>query len=87
MALARTWCVDHGHRLKDVVTHVPKHRDRRCWVPLWDIADTSGDQTNLLVTNRPQGEIATRAAGYQPWSVETWRAWEYWAPRADAVIG
>jgi ribulose-5-phosphate 4-epimerase/fuculose-1-phosphate aldolase len=28
------------------------------------------------------GEIAARAAGYQPYSVETWRAWEYWAIRA-----
>jgi ribulose-5-phosphate 4-epimerase/fuculose-1-phosphate aldolase len=111
-------------------------------VPVWDIADTFGDQTNLLVTNMPQGrdlarylggnnvalmrghgfaaaarslievvrmsvyvprnaralmaaihlggevkslsqgEIAARAAGYQPYSVETWRAWEYWANRA-----
>jgi ribulose-5-phosphate 4-epimerase/fuculose-1-phosphate aldolase len=111
-------------------------------VPVWDIADTFGDQTNLLVTNiaqgrdlarclgsdnvalmrghgfaaaarslievvrmsvyvprnaralmaairlggevksLSQGEIAARAAGYQPYSVETWRAWEYWANRA-----
>jgi ribulose-5-phosphate 4-epimerase/fuculose-1-phosphate aldolase len=111
-------------------------------VPVWDIADNFGDQTNLLVTNMPQGrdlarclggnrvalmrghgfaaaapslievvrmsvyvprnaralmaamrlggevkslsqgEIAARAAGYQPYSVETWRAWEYWANRA-----
>jgi HCOMODA/2-hydroxy-3-carboxy-muconic semialdehyde decarboxylase len=28
------------------------------------------------------GEIAARAAGYKPYSVETWRAWEYWANRA-----
>jgi HCOMODA/2-hydroxy-3-carboxy-muconic semialdehyde decarboxylase len=111
-------------------------------VPVWDIADQFGDQTNLLVTNMAQGrdlarclggdnvvlmrghgfaaaapslievvrlsvyvprnarvllaalrlggevkglsqgEIAARAAGYQPYSVETWRAWEYWARRA-----
>jgi ribulose-5-phosphate 4-epimerase/fuculose-1-phosphate aldolase len=111
-------------------------------VPVWDIADTFGEQTNLLVTNMPQGrdlarclggnsvalmrghgfaaaaqslievvrmsvyvprnaralmaamrlggevkslsqgEIAARAAGYKPYSVETWRAWEYWANRA-----
>jgi HCOMODA/2-hydroxy-3-carboxy-muconic semialdehyde decarboxylase len=111
-------------------------------VPVWDIADTFGDQTNLLVRNMAQGrdlarclgsdnvalmrghgfaaaarslievvrmsvyvprnaralmaairlggevkslsegEIAARAAGYQPYSVETWRAWEYWANRA-----
>jgi ribulose-5-phosphate 4-epimerase/fuculose-1-phosphate aldolase len=111
-------------------------------VPVWDIADAFGDQTNLLVTNMPQGrdlarclggnsvalmrghgfaaaaqslievvrisvyvprnaralmaamrlggeikslaqgEIAARAAGYKPYSVETWRAWEYWAKRA-----
>jgi hypothetical protein len=34
MALARTWCFANGHRLKDLVTHVPKHRYRRCGVPL-----------------------------------------------------
>ena len=111
-------------------------------VPVWDLADTLGEQTNLLVTNMPQGrdlarclggnsvalmrghgfaaaapslievvsmsvyvsrnaralmaamrlggevkslsqgEVAARAAGYQPYSVETWRAWEYWAIRA-----
>jgi ribulose-5-phosphate 4-epimerase/fuculose-1-phosphate aldolase len=111
-------------------------------VPVWDIADTFGDQTNLLVTKMPQGrdlarclgsnnvalmrghgfaaaaqslievvrmsvyvprnaralmaamrlggevkslsqgEIAARAAGYKPYSAETWRAWEYWAMRA-----
>lgn len=36
MAFARTWCFDHGHTLKDLVTHLPKHHDRRCWVPLDD---------------------------------------------------
>jgi hypothetical protein len=34
MAFARTWCFDNGHTLKDLVTHLPKHRYRRCWVPL-----------------------------------------------------
>jgi hypothetical protein len=34
MALARTWGFDNGHRLKDLGTHLPKHRYRRCWVPL-----------------------------------------------------
>lgn len=29
-----------------------------------------------------RGEIDARAAGYQPQSPETWRAWEYWARRA-----
>jgi ribulose-5-phosphate 4-epimerase/fuculose-1-phosphate aldolase len=29
-----------------------------------------------------QGEIAARAAGYSPYSLETWRAWEYWANKA-----
>ena len=28
------------------------------------------------------GEIAARAAGYKPYSVQTWRVWEYWAHRA-----
>src|SRR4029453_5526976 len=28
------------------------------------------------------GEIAARAADYTPYSVQTWRAWEYWANRA-----
>jgi ribulose-5-phosphate 4-epimerase/fuculose-1-phosphate aldolase len=29
-----------------------------------------------------QGEIAARAAGYRPYSAETWRSWEYWANKA-----
>ena len=28
------------------------------------------------------GEIATRSAGYKPYTAQTWRAWEYWARRA-----
>jgi ribulose-5-phosphate 4-epimerase/fuculose-1-phosphate aldolase len=28
------------------------------------------------------GEISTRAAGYKPYSEQTWRAWHYWASRA-----
>jgi len=29
------------------------------------------------------GEIAARAAGgYGPYSIQTWRAWEYWATKA-----
>ena len=28
------------------------------------------------------GEIAARAAGYKPYSAQTWRAWQYWANRA-----
>jgi len=28
------------------------------------------------------GEIAARNRGYSPYSVETWRAWEYWAKKA-----
>jgi hypothetical protein len=31
------------------------------------------------------GEIAARSAGYQPYSPETWRAWEYWAKRAGCA--
>jgi len=29
-----------------------------------------------------QGEIAARNRGYRPYSVETWRTWEYWAKKA-----
>ena len=29
-----------------------------------------------------QGEIEARNRGYRPYSVETWRTWEYWANRA-----
>jgi len=29
-----------------------------------------------------QGEIDARNRGYSPYSVETWRAWEYWASKA-----
>ena len=32
------WCFANGHVLKALVTHVPKHHYRRCWVPL----DTPG---------------------------------------------
>jgi ribulose-5-phosphate 4-epimerase/fuculose-1-phosphate aldolase len=28
------------------------------------------------------GEIAARNRGYSPYSVETWRSWEYWANKA-----
>jgi Transposase DDE domain len=34
MAFARTWCFENGHKLKDLVTHLPTHHYRRCWVPL-----------------------------------------------------
>jgi Transposase DDE domain len=34
MAFARTWCFENGHTLKALVTHLPKHHYRRCWVPL-----------------------------------------------------
>jgi len=30
-----------------------------------------------------EGEIAARNRGYSPYSVETWRTWEYWANKAD----
>jgi hypothetical protein len=36
MALARTWCFENGHALKDLVTPLPKKYFRRCWVPLED---------------------------------------------------
>ena len=29
-----------------------------------------------------QGEIEARSRGYSPYSVETWRTWEYWANKA-----
>jgi ribulose-5-phosphate 4-epimerase/fuculose-1-phosphate aldolase len=29
-----------------------------------------------------EGEIEARSRGYRPYSVETWRTWEYWANRA-----
>jgi hypothetical protein len=29
-----------------------------------------------------KGEIDARNRGYSPYSVETWRAWEYWANKA-----
>jgi ribulose-5-phosphate 4-epimerase/fuculose-1-phosphate aldolase len=29
-----------------------------------------------------QGEIEARNQGYRPYSVETWRSWEYWANKA-----
>jgi ribulose-5-phosphate 4-epimerase/fuculose-1-phosphate aldolase len=30
-----------------------------------------------------QGEIDARNRGYRPYSTETWRAWEYWAKKAN----
>src|SRR6516164_6718014 len=30
----------------------------------------------------PRGEIDARNRGYSPYSVETWRTWEYWANKA-----
>ena len=32
-----------------------------------------------------EGEIAARAAGYKPYSEQTWRAWTYWAIRAGCA--
>jgi ribulose-5-phosphate 4-epimerase/fuculose-1-phosphate aldolase len=37
-----------------------------------------GDEIKYL----SRGEIAARNRGYSPYSVETWRTWEYWANRA-----
>jgi hypothetical protein len=33
MAFARPWCFANGHTLKDLMTHLPTKRYRRCWVP------------------------------------------------------
>jgi ribulose-5-phosphate 4-epimerase/fuculose-1-phosphate aldolase len=114
-------------------------------VPVWDMADRFGTDTNLLVTNMEQardlarclgsdnialmrghgfaaaarslievvrlsvfvprnarvqmnalrlspeikplhdGEIATRSEGYKPYSLETRRAWRYWAQKAGCA--
>jgi hypothetical protein len=32
--------------------------------------------------NPEKGEIEARNRGYSPYSVETWRTWEYWANKA-----
>jgi ribulose-5-phosphate 4-epimerase/fuculose-1-phosphate aldolase len=34
------------------------------------------------ITYLSQGEIDARNRGYSPYSVETWRAWHYWASKA-----
>src|ERR1043166_8342861 len=34
------------------------------------------------ITYLRQGEIDARNRGYSPYSLETWRAWEYWANKA-----
>jgi hypothetical protein len=34
IAFARTWRFENGRTMKDLVTHLPKHYYRRCWVPL-----------------------------------------------------
>ena len=41
-----------------------------------------GKQLGGEVKYLSDGEIAARAAGYSPYSTETWRAWEYWANKA-----
>ena len=49
---------------------------------VWDIAS---DEASLEIGKfKPlsDGEIAARAAGYKPYSAQTWRAWQYWANRA-----
>jgi hypothetical protein len=35
-----------------------------------------------FVKGLSQGEIDARSRGYSPYSVETWRAWHYWATKA-----
>ena len=32
-----------------------------------------------------RGEIEARNRGYSPYSVETWRTWEYWANKAGCA--
>jgi HCOMODA/2-hydroxy-3-carboxy-muconic semialdehyde decarboxylase len=44
---------------------------------LWRAKELGGDITYLS-----QGEIDARNRGYGPYSVETWRAWEFWANKA-----
>jgi HCOMODA/2-hydroxy-3-carboxy-muconic semialdehyde decarboxylase len=42
-------------------------------------AKTLGGEIKYL----SKGEIDARNAGYSPYSTETWRAWEYWANKAE----
>jgi HCOMODA/2-hydroxy-3-carboxy-muconic semialdehyde decarboxylase len=44
---------------------------------LWRAKQLGGDIKYLR-----QGEIDARNRGYSPYSVETWRAWHYWATKA-----
>jgi HCOMODA/2-hydroxy-3-carboxy-muconic semialdehyde decarboxylase len=44
---------------------------------LWRARQLGGDVKYLS-----QGEIDARNRGYSPYSVETWRAWHYWANKA-----
>jgi HCOMODA/2-hydroxy-3-carboxy-muconic semialdehyde decarboxylase len=44
---------------------------------LWRARQLGGDIKYLR-----QGEIDARNRGYSPYSVETWRAWHYWANKA-----
>ena len=37
------------------------------------------------ITPLPAGEIAARDAGYKPYSLETRRAWRYWAHKAGCA--
>jgi len=47
LACARTWRFEHGHALRDRVTHVPKEYSRRCWVPLEEPGRRRTDWTDL----------------------------------------
>jgi hypothetical protein len=58
MAFARTWCFDNGHTLKDLVTHLPKHHYRRCWVPL----DEPGRRRTSWTLQRLRKALRERAA-------------------------
>jgi hypothetical protein len=42
----------------------------------------AGCPSSLLIRAQSQGEIEDRNRGYSPYSVETWRTWEYWANKA-----
>jgi hypothetical protein len=50
IACARTWGVENGHPLKELVTHVPPDSYRRCWVPLAEPG-----------RRRPSGTVTQRA--------------------------
>jgi len=55
------------------------------WDGIAGLRGSAVDRVGDPATSRTRvgaGEIEARNRGYRPYSVETWRTWEYWANKA-----